>query len=385
MSEAVEGPTTAFVDRPDAIVGQLSALGAPTLGVDVERADSARYHRRAALVQVGADDHCVLLDAVRLDDLGALEDFLRERRVVLHALENDLEPLAVLGVRPTQPADTAVAASVLGLPTGLGPLLNEVLGVELTDDKERFQRANWEQRPLPDDMAAYAAGDVVHLPALWEELAGRLEATGRVAWYEQELAGAVERAFENARDWTRVKGAGRLGPDQRAVLRALWEERERLARTHDIAPNRLLHDEVLRSLAQDPPGTEQELVRRSPRRRRQLRAHAGDLLAAVERGRQGPPEPREPTGRRWSPLDREVYDALRRRRAEVAEDLGIEAGVLCPSRPLWRAVAGQPTDGEQLCALAGLRPWQTDQLATPLWEAWQQVREEAAEQPTPGP
>lgn len=373
--------STVFVDDPDAVATQLRSLTDAAVGVDVERADSARYHRRAALVQVGVPGRCVLLDAVRLGDLSSLDDALRSRRVVLHALENDLEPLAVLGVRPHEPHDTAVAASVLGLPTGLGPLLTDVLGVELTDDKERFQRADWEQRPLPDEMAAYAAGDVVHLPALWEALEERLDAAGRRPWYEQELAAAVERAFDNGRDWTRVKGAARLSPQQRAVLRELWRERERLASTHDVAPNRLLHDDVLRSLALEPPGTEQELVRRSPRRRRQLRAYASQLLAAVGRGVDAPPVPPDATGRRWGALDRETYDALRRRRAEIAEQLGVEAGVLCPSRPLWRAVAGEPTDGRELCELAGLRPWQTELLAEPLWETWTRVRDAHDEGP----
>ncbi len=375
MPAAPHEPRTIFVDRPDAVCRQLTAIEAPTVGVDVERADSARYHRRAALVQVGVEGTCVLLDAVRLDELGDLDAFLADRRVVLHALENDLEPLDVLGVRPPWVADTAVAASVLGLPTGLGPLLSEVLGVELDGEKERFQRADWEARPLPEDMMAYAAGDVVHLPALWEALEARLVEAGRTAWYEQELEGAVERAFENARDWTRVKGSGRLSPEQRAILRELWHEREYLARTHDVAPNRLLHDDVLRELSQDPPTTEQQLVRRSPRRRRQLRAYASDLLAAIERGVEADPEPRESSDRRWTGLDRDTYDALRRRRAEIADELGIEAGVLCPSRPLWRAVAGEPRDGDELCELAGLRPWQAELLAEPLWETWRQVRD----------
>ncbi len=374
MSDPAAAPTTYFVDRPADIAGALGRLQAGVVGMDVERADSARYFRRAALVQVGAGESCVLLDAVRLDHLAALDVFLADRDVVLHALENDLEPLAVLGVEPLRVDDTAVAASVLGLPTGLGPLLTEVLGVELTDDKQRFQRADWEERPLPDDMAAYAAGDVVHLPRLWDALRERLEETGRTGWYEQELDAAIERSFDDRRDWTRVKGTARLSPDQRAVLREVWEERERLAREHDVAPNRLLHDDVLRDLSLDPPGTEQELVRRSPRRRRQLRAYAPDLLAAVERGTEAPPEPREASGHRWEPIHRDTYDALRRRRAEIAEELGIEAGVLCPSRPLWRAVAGEPVDADELCALAGMRPWQAELLAEPLWEVFQQVR-----------
>jgi ribonuclease D len=370
-------PTTTFVDARGGMDDALAEVEGDPVGVDVERADAAQYFRRAALVQVGVPGRCALLDAVSMERLPELDAFLARRRVVLHALENDLEPLAALGVRPRRLADTAVAAAMLGLPTGLGSLLSLLLDVELTGDKERFQRADWAARPITPDMAAYAAGDVVHLPALWAELERRLDAEGRREWYEQELEAAVDRAFDDARDWTRVKGAARLSPEQRALLRAVWQARERLAREHDIAPNRLIHDDVLRSLALDPPATEQQLVRRSPRRRRQLRAHAGALLAALEEGRQADPEPREATGRRWTPEDRDVFDALRRRRAEVADDLGVDAGVLCPSRPLWRAVAGEPEDGDELCRLAGLRPWQTALLSEPLWEAFEAARDGA--------
>jgi ribonuclease D len=211
---------------------------------------------------------------------------------------------------------------------------------------------------------------VVHLPALWEELAARLDAAGRGDWYDQELAWILARAQDDTRSWTRVKGAGALDPTERAILRALWEERERLARAFDLAPNRLLHDQVLRDLAADPPRTEAQLVRRSQRRRGLLRQHAAALLAAVERGRTAPPEPRDRSGRRWTEQERNAFDAMRRARSALAEELGIDAGVLCPSQPLWAAVAGSPEDGRELCRLAGLRAWQRDLLADPLWDAY---------------
>lgn len=363
-------PQLSFVDDPGAVRGALDLVDAEVVGVDVERADADRYFRRAALVQVGVEDRCVLLDAVALDRLPALDALLDDDHVaVLHALENDLEPLAALGVTPSRLADTAVAAAVLGLPTGLSKLLAEVLDVALTADKEAYQRADWEQRPLPEGMAAYAAGDVVHLPALWAALAERLRSAGRWTWYEEELAATIASTQEDGRDWNRVKGSVRLDPTQRAVLRALWETREELARTHDIAPNRLVHDDVLRDLAQDPPRTEAQLVRRSPRRRTLLREHVGPLFAAVEAALVGPPEATARNAR-FTEQERDVYDALRRRRAAVAEKVGLEPGVLCPSKVLWAPVTGRPEDGRELCAQAGLRTWQADLLAEPLWEAY---------------
>jgi ribonuclease D len=375
MSEQPGTPEVTFVDDVASVRGALERVADEVVGVDVERADADRYFRRAALVQVGVAGHCVLLDGVSLDGLPELDELLGpDRLAVLHAVENDLEPLAAKGVVPDRLADTAIAAAMLGLPTGLGGLLGEVLGVELDGDKNAFQRADWEARPLPEDMAAYAAGDVVHLPALWSELAARLDAAGRTSWYEEELAWTVRRAGDDTRHWTRVKGAGRLSPAQRAVLRSVWLERERLVRANDLAPNRLVHDDVLRDLAVDPPRTEAQLVRRSQRRRSLLRRHAADLLAAVERGIASSPEDKDQSGRRWSDEDRELFDELRRVRAEVADGLGIDAGVLCPSRPLWAAIAGDPRDGHELCRLAELRGWQTELLAAPLWEVYEAAR-----------
>jgi ribonuclease D len=371
MADKRAAPEVVFVDDRGAVLPALDLVADDLVGVDVERADADRYYRRAALVQVGVAGCCVLLDGTTLTTLPELDEHLGAGRLaVLHAVENDLEPLAAKGVHPARLADTAVAAAMLGLPTGLGPLLAEVLGVTLDGDKSAYQRADWEARPLSPGMADYAAGDVVHLPALWEELAARLAAAGRVPWYDQELTWTLERASEDSRSWTRVKGAGALDPQQRAILHALWEERERLAREHDLAPNRLLHDEVLRDLATDPPRTEAQLVRRSHRRRTLLRTHAGALLAAVDRGRTAPPEPRDRGGRRWTEHERAAFDAMRHARSAVAKEVGIDAGVLCPSQPLWAAVAGAPADGDELCRLAGLRPWQRELLADPLWSAY---------------
>jgi ribonuclease D len=375
MPADLPAPQVAFVDDPGAVRAALDVVAEPVVGVDVERADADQYFRRAALVQVGVAGHCVLLDGVTMETMPDLDRFLgADRLAVLHAVENDLEPLLAKHVDANRLADTAIAAALLGLPTGLGPLLTTVLGVELTDDKSRFQRADWAARPLTDEMAEYAAGDVVHLPELWAELEERLEAADRRRWYDEELAWTLARAAEDTRDWTRVKGSGRLRPGQRAILRSVWEERERLAREHDIAPNRLIHDDVLRDLAVDPPRTEPQLVRRSQRRRSLLRRHAADLLAAVERGLEAEPETKA-SSNRWTDSDRATYDALRERRASVADDLGIQPGVLCPSKPLWTAVAGEPADGAELCALADLRRWQTEVLAEPLWEAYVTARE----------
>lgn len=362
-------PTITLVDHPDQLEPALSTVAADVVGADVERADSDQYYREASLIQIGIEGVCVLVDPHAVTDLTALGGFLGARTAVFHAIENDLEPLSAAGIELGPVADTAVAAAMLGLPTGLGPLLEEVLGVELASDKGRFQRADWSRRPLPDDMIAYAAEDVVHLPTLWEALEDRLDTAGRLHWYEQELAATLSAAGEDRRAWYRTKGAGRLEPTARSVLRALWEEREAIAQEHDIAPGLVLHDSHMVELAEEPAADPGELSRRAARRQARTSAFADRLHAAQERGRAAPPE-EPPSARRWDADDKAAYDAMRKARARRADELGIDSGVLCPSRVLWDAVLADPEDPDELCRAAGLRPWQTEELQDVLWEAY---------------
>jgi ribonuclease D len=333
------------------------------VGVDVERADWDRYYRTAALVQVGGDGRVALVDPIVLDDLAPLQEFLAGRRTILHALENDLVPLANAGVHPSEVDDTAIAAAVLGLPTGLEGLLGEQLGVELDGDKSAMQRAPWEERPLTEQMLRYAAGDVADLPALWDALSVRLDETGRRAWYDQELAATLAQpSIEARRDWSRLKGIGRLDPVTRARARRLWELREDLAQRTDTAPSRIVGDKVLVDLAVAPPAARGELGRRGVRRQA-IRDFGDDLVSVLHepvdesRARSGPPQ------RPSTEADRALADRLRGLRSARAEEIGIDAGVLCPSRTLIGAVMADPGSAEEIRDALDLRPWQWELLA----------------------
>lgn len=356
-----------LADTPDGLARALDLLSdLDVVGVDVERADWDRYWRAAALIQVGGEGLVGLVDPLLLPDLTDLDAFLAERTVVLHAMDNDLGPLATLGVIPPRIEDTSLAAAVLGLPLGLETLLSDLLGVELPGDKSAMQRADWEARPLRPEMLDYAAGDVADLPSLWTALALRLEESGRHEWYRQELEAV--RALppaEQRRDWTRTKGVGRLDPVSRSRLRALWDRREELARETDTAPSRIAADKLLVDLAVRPPTTTRELGRRGLRRAA-VRDFGAALLAAIGAAQTVVVEPGGGApGRRTRPPteeDRARVDELRAVRSLRAEELGIDAGVLCPSRTLMGALLTDPATPADLRDGLGLRPWQWDQL-----------------------
>ncbi|MPZ89382.1 MAG: hypothetical protein GEU81_15200 [Nitriliruptorales bacterium] len=347
--------------------------GLETVGIDVERADWHRYWRSAALIQVGGAGRVALIDPLALPELGDLTRLLAERTCVLHAMENDLGPLSSLGIVPSVLEDTSIAAAMLGLPLGLEVLLRDLLGVELTGDKSAMQRADWEARPLTEDMLAYAAADVADLPALWTVLHERLRTGDREEWYRQELeAVRLLPPVEQRRAWTRTKGVGRLDSAAKARLRSLWDARERLARSTDTAPSRIAADKTLVDLAVRPPASRGELGRRGLRRGA-VRSWGATLMEALraptEAGAHASSGNRAASGdhERLSarvPTDQEraLVDELRAIRSERAEELGIDPGVLCPSRTLLGAVLSAPASSAELRDALRLRPWQWEQL-----------------------
>ncbi len=360
-----------LVEEPEHLTPALERIDEPVIGIDVERADSNNYFRRSALIQIGTADVCVLIDTVALEGFGEIDAFLEDRLGILHAAQNDLIPLDSDGILVPNLGDTAVAAGLLGLPIGLGPLLSELLDVELSPDKDRFQRADWGARPIDHDMLAYAADDVYHLPRLHDHLLELLDDAGRLAWYEQEIAHLKITAMSEVREWTKVRGSGRLNPAQRALLRTLWEQREELAREHDIAPNRLLRDDVLLDLSTTPSRGPADIIRRQQRRNSPIRHHGEAMHEAALRGAEAPPEPKRSKGkRRASDEDRAAFDAMKSARTRIAKELGLDPGTMCSSKLLQPAAHGNPTDRDQLCELAQLRPWQAELLGDALWDAW---------------
>lgn len=357
-----------FATTPAQLSTALAGLGdPPVVGVDVERADANRYWRSPALIQVGVDGTVVLVDPLELDDLRPLHAFLDQRSVVLHAMENDIAPLHSVNVRPGTIEDTAVAAALLGLPTGLETLLEQLLGVTFNGDKQRMQRADWARRPLTDAMLEYAAYDVADLPRLWSVLDEQLAATGRRTWYEQERdAVRGMPPIEERRSWTRLRGLGRLDRRAQTRARSLWQARETLARDSDTAPNRIVSDRTLLDLAAQPVDDTRALRTRGMRRQ-SVRRFGQQLLDALHDAQSEALAPAR--ARRLDDRDRTMVDQLRAQRSQIAERERLDPGVLCPNRALEQAVAARAATAEALRSALDLRPWQWELMVDAFVDA----------------
>ena len=207
---------------------------------------------------------------------------------MLHAASQDLPCLAELGLRPTRIFDTELAGRLLGYArVGLGSIIEEVLGYTL---EKGHSAADWSTRPLPEPWLRYAALDVELLVELRDVLDAQLTEQGKRDWAAQEFAAiaAAPPAPPRVEPWRRTSGLHRLRKRrQLAVVRALWEARDDLARRRDIAPGRVLPDAAIAAAALALPKTEAELLGVSDLQRALAAPVGGDLV----RGRGRGPEP----------------------------------------------------------------------------------------------
>ena len=279
----------------DAVVREARAEG--RVAIDLEFLWERTYAPVACLAQLATPVGIHLVDPIEGAPLGPIAELVSDPDVdvVMHAPSADLTLLGLAyGVRPQAFTDVQLTAGFVGLGAGqgLGNLLERVLGVRL-DKGERY--TDWSKRPLSPAQLEYAAGDVIHLLALADELARRADALGRTEWVAEEHArryGPDARLLPDPETaWRKVKGGGRLNGKDRAVLAALAAWREREGARRDKPTSWVIPDRTLVEIAHRRPMTRAALENERGLPDRIRGADADALLGVLREGENAPPPP----------------------------------------------------------------------------------------------
>ena len=351
------------------------------MAVDAERASGYRYGQRAYLVQLWREGvGTVLVDPVACPDLSPIAEATAGVEWVLHAATQDLPGLAELGMRPDRLFDTEVGSRLLGLPrVGLSTVVEHYLNVRLAKE---HSAVDWSTRPLPRPWLTYAALDVEVLVPLRDAVAADLREAGKKEWAEQEFEALTGFTGPPQRTdpWRRTGGMHKVR-NQRgaAVVRELWQTRDRIASDKDMAPGRVLPDAALIELAlaamsKGPDAvqaTRHKLVQRhAPAWRRALEA-----AFALPEAKLPPLTVRSdapPPVKAWKDKNPVAAERLAVAKAAVAafadEHLLPVENVLTPDvlrRLMWDPVEATDEAVRGALAARGARPWQVD-ITAPL-------------------
>ena len=360
-------PPTHLANTGDVAEAAAQARQAGRLGIDTEFMSEGRYRALLCLVQVAVDNPdgvgeplIFLIDALADVDTDPLAALLGdpEIEIVLHAGRQDVAILRrAWHTELNNIFDTQIAAGFTGASAqaGYGNLLGSVLGQRVG---KTASYTRWDARPLTAEQLGYAAEDVAHLLQLADEIARRLERSGRAEWAREECrrleAATDERDPETA--WERLPRIGQLDPRSRAVAQALAAWRERTASDLDRPVGSIVADPALVELAKRRPTNAQGLEQIRGLHPPTIKRRGEAILEAIERGRQAAPIPRDEARARSEPGDAPLIalaEALLRARA-------LEAGLayeLIASRAELELIVGAARRGEPEPDVRTLNGW----------------------------
>ncbi|CAA9495137.1 MAG: Ribonuclease D [uncultured Solirubrobacteraceae bacterium] len=276
------------------------------MGIDTEFMGEGRYRSLLCVVQIVVENPEDPSDEVQVEVLDALDDSIDPTpvaevladpavEVVLHAARQDVALLRrTWRTTVTNVFDTQVAAGFTGRGAQMGydPLLQDLLGIRLS---KSASFTKWDQRPLTDEQVEYARGDVLHLLQLASAIQADLERLGRLDWAREECRFLEASTDERDLDvvFNKLPRIGGLEPSIRAVARELVEWREETARTQDKPISTVLADAPLVEIARRKPRDIDKLRQIRGLNEQTLRRRGRDIVAAVERGRDREPIPRD--------------------------------------------------------------------------------------------
>jgi len=169
-----------WIDRAEQLLYAVDILKkAGVIAIDAEftqvrsrtQGDALTTVPRLALLQLAVDQHCFVVDTLRLQNLVPLEAIVSNpvSVILLHGAGADMRVMAERGLNVAHYYDLeATCRSIFGQhESSLAAMLQRAFHMRL--DKS-LQRTDWTRRPLPPAMIAYAARDAEVTLALYHWL-----------------------------------------------------------------------------------------------------------------------------------------------------------------------------------------------------------------------
>jgi ribonuclease D len=214
-------------------------------------------------------------------------------------------------------------------------------------------------------MLAYAAADTAFLEDLAAGLRHRLEDLGRWSWALEECSRLTTvRHAEVDPDplmFERIKGARALKGQARDRIFDLFWWRDGEAQRLDLPPFKVLGNKPMVELAQRPPSSGRELSEVDGLGHRFARRWGREVLRRIRDPRKAPRRVRNDHSPGPNAEQRRRIDGLTAVRDEVATELGLPGGLVCP-KALVAALATSPRGADGM-ADAGLNGWRSEVLA----------------------
>ena len=341
------------------------------LAVDTEFIRTDTYYPKLGLLQFNDGENCFLVDPLALNDLEPLRQLFVNPDItkVFHSCSEDLEAIqSFFQVLPVPMFDTQLAAAFAGFGSSIGyrNIVSQLCEVELNKDSTR---SDWLKRPLSDMQLSYATLDVEYLLPIVEQLRERLSSEGKLAWFEEEQSGVIDKYLQGKREeryYLRVKSAWRLSPSQLSILQRLCQWREQTAKKRDLPRGRVVKDQALLDIASAGFNRVEDLSKVDDLFPKTIKRYGQQIIDLVNAcASLSPDQYPNKLPAPLSPAASKKHKAAKRLLADIAEETGIVRELLMPKKDLEATVRSGLSNGQYQLPVS-LVQWRRDLLEEPL-------------------
>ena len=340
--------------------------GEKTIAVDVESDSMYHFSEKVCLLQISTKNFTYIIDPLQPIDLSGLKPIFGTEKIkkVFHGADYDIRSLyRDFKFEIKNLFDTHLACRFLGFKeTGLEAVLNNLFDVSL--DK-RFQKKDWSQRPLPDEMIQYAAGDSIHLLPLEQILKKDLKNLNRLFWVEEEceLLSKVRPARSNNLPlFLSFKGAGKLAPKELTILEALLQLRKTIAIQKDKPLFKIFQNQSILMLAKSRPSTQRQLKASNSLSPGQLEMYGKSIIETIQTASKTkktdlPVYPKKkPRSIKGAAQNR--IKILRIWKDQKAEELELDPALILTKAQITALAENHPKEAKDLVKIGVLKNWQ---------------------------
>lgn len=338
------------------------------IAVDMEADSMFHFKEKVCLIQIASKKTNVLIDPLKIKDMSHIAPVFANPGIkkIFHGADYDIRSLhRDFGIEVKNLMDTQLICRFLGCrETGLEAVLQKLLNITL--DK-KYQRKDWSQRPLPDEMLEYAAKDAIYLIPLAKMLEKELKARHRLSWVREECSALSKvRAASNEDEplFLKFKGAGRLSPRNLAVLESLLQVRRTIAEKKDRPPFKIFSNSAISSIINVKPLTLKQLRADNILSLRQFNMFGAEVVKAVKDGLKTPENHLPVYPRRKAPvMPPKVPERMKRLkvwRDNMADDLVMDPALICNKALMTSIAIKNPLTIKTLKDVEDIKKWQVE-------------------------
>ena len=227
-------------------------------GVDLEMENGLHHYGcYTALIQMSSRTKNWIIDPLSLNNLDPFIKLLEDdtKLKIFHDVSFDFRLLeSEFHTKPRNIFDTEKAAVFLGKESvGLGTLLEEYFSAK---KESKFQMADWTKRPIKKEMLSYAIGDTTYLIRLKDVLVKELKEKKRLSWFEEEIQKLEKASYPmKLMKYSDFRGFKSMTRKEQAILKNLFELRDRLAKKIDRPTHFIINNRILTEIVKHPPRT----------------------------------------------------------------------------------------------------------------------------------